>query len=255
MLVTREAYLSQCQWPDLRAPYTEALREAVSFILTHFEDVLGIITSGTILRGEAAPSSDLDIYVVRQKLQRQRLQRFFNGVPAEIFVNPVPKILQYFDEERKQGRPLTAHMMVTGHTVLELSSKVSMLRQKARESLALPPNFDDQRLMFARYGAATRYEDALDIVLTCPATSTMILDLAVHDMLVYYFMKANRYIPRDKDLFVELRALDSELGRLAREFYDAGDMQTRLTLAEQIADRSIETHGFFVWESSPEDVS
>ena len=60
-------HLKHCTWPDLQEPYDRALRQAVQFILTTITDVRGILVSGTIVRGNPSPSSDLDIYVIRQK--------------------------------------------------------------------------------------------------------------------------------------------------------------------------------------------
>jgi hypothetical protein len=244
----------------LASPYAEALREAVHFILAHFEDTLGIIVSGTILRGNPAPSSDLDIYVIREKPVRQRIQKFFNrtsgasSVPAEIFVNPASQILKYFTEEQESGRPLTAHMLATGFTILQVSPIISELRQRARDILAHPPQRDAERLTTVRYMAAARYEDGTDVAETDPETASMILGLAVHDMLTYYFLEMEHYVPRDKDLFEGVEKLDATLAGLSRAFFGAHEIESRLALAEQIADRTIETHGFFEWESTPEEV-
>jgi len=245
---------AQCRWPDLASPYAEALREAVCFILHHVEDVQGIIVSGTILRGNPAPSSDLDIYVIRQKPQRQRIQKFFNGVPAEIFINPAEKVREYFEQEHKAARPITAHMLTTGFTILSLSPVLDDVRQQAQDFLARQPTPGAQELTAMRYMVAARYEDAIDVATECPETTNMILDLAVYSMLQYRFRQANRHVPRDKDLLLALETLDPDLACLAREFYNAPALSTRLTLAEQIADRTIETHGFFEWETAPEDV-
>ncbi len=43
-------------------------------------DPLGIVASGTIVRGSPGPSSDLDLYVIHAAPWRQRVQRRFNGV-------------------------------------------------------------------------------------------------------------------------------------------------------------------------------
>ena len=85
----------ECRWPDLPERYSIALRDAVGFILDRF-DVVGIVASGTVLRGEPDPTSDFDIYVVNRESFRQRVQRFSRGVPTEIFVNPVSAIRGYF---------------------------------------------------------------------------------------------------------------------------------------------------------------
>ncbi len=249
-----ESLLEKCNWPDLPEPYATAMREAVAFILKHYDDVQGIIMCGSVLRGKSHASSDLDVYVIRQKAQRQRLQRYFNGVPVEVFINPKSKILDYFAQEREEGRPMTAHMLSTGFVVLELSPVVQALRESARQVLSLRPDPAPERLLFMRYSIALRYEDALDLRVDKPTEATMLLNLVVYDMLRYRFWQANRYLPRDKDLLDELAALDPELSAAGRAFYTASTLEERFALAQQIADLTIQAHGFFEWDSAPEDV-
>jgi predicted nucleotidyltransferase len=135
-------------------------REAVQFILKRF-DVLGIVAAGTIVRGSPAATSDLDIYVIQRPPFRQRVQKFFNGIPTEIFVNPPAMIEKYFIEERAARRPLTAHMLATGFVVLELDPVIGQLRQRAAEVLADSPADNPENFTMARYLAAALYEDAL----------------------------------------------------------------------------------------------
>ncbi len=246
--------LPQCHWPDLAPLYAGALQEAVRYILEHFADVQGIIVSGTIVRGNPAPSSDLDIYVIRKKLQRQRIQKFFQGIPAEIFVNPAKQVIEYLEQEHQHARPITAHMLATGFTILELDPIVDKLRQRARAFLDRQPDPDAQTLTTVRYMCACRYEDATDIVSERPETARMILNLAVYDMLRYRFWLAKRYQPRDKDLLLALEDLDPDLAVLACDFYAAHTLSACLPLAERIAERTIKAYGFFEWESEPEDL-
>src|SRR3954451_4968125 len=105
-------------FPTLSAPYDQALRAAVSYVLERYAP-LGIIASGSILRGNPGPSSDLDIYVIQAGNQRQRVQKRFAGVPTEIFVNNAAAVRHYFAEERQAGTPQTAHIRVTGSVVLK----------------------------------------------------------------------------------------------------------------------------------------
>jgi len=250
-----EDTLAQCRWPDLPTPYAAALREAVQFVLERCVDTQGIVVSGTVLRGNPAPSSDLDIYVIRREPQQQRVQRFFNGVPAEIFINPVCKVLDYLASEQREARPITAHMISTGFTILDFEGVVASLQARARELLETPPTLSAEALTSARYRAAARYEDATDIVRDRPETARMILGLAVYQMLHYHFLAARRFLPRDKDLVDVLASWDAPLGDLARRFYGAATLEEALALAEQIADRTIATRGFFEWESTPEPVA
>lgn len=246
--------LAQCQWPDLPARYDAALREAVAWIVDRYPDVVAIMACGTIIRGEPRPTSDLDIYVVRREPYRQRVQRRFRDVPAEIFVNPAHQVHKYLADEQQAGRVITAHMLATGFVVLAVDDTLAQLRAAACRSLAASPAWDAQRLTVARYMAVCRYEDATDVAADRPAAASMILALAVHDMLAYRFLQADRYLPRDKDLLCELDAFDPALAAPARAFYAAPDLARRLALAEQLADAILETRGFFPWASDPEHV-
>ena len=55
--------LAECRWPDLPAPYDAALREATADVFEVAEPI-GIIATGTIIRGTAHAASDLDVYVI-----------------------------------------------------------------------------------------------------------------------------------------------------------------------------------------------
>ncbi len=250
-----QALLDQCHWPTLAVPYDDALRQAVDFILERVSDVIAIVACGSILRGSPSASSDLDIYVLREKLERQRIQRWFNGVPTEIFVNPPGQVRKYIDRERRDGRPITAHMLATGHVVLALGDTLSELQALAKDALAAHPDPPAERLVTTRYMAAIRFEDATDIWEARPEAARMILNIAVYDMLRYYYLEVNQFFPREKDLLVALETLDPHLSDLAQRYYSESLPDRIIDIAHQIADHTIGTFGFFEWESVPESVT
>lgn len=248
-----EQRLARCDWPQLEEPYAAALYQAVRYILEHY-DARGIVVSGTIIRGSPDPSSDLDVYVIHAANWRKRAQKFFNTVPAEIFVNPPHQIEKYFEEERRDGRPLTAHMFATGFIVLDEDGEAARFQALARQVLAQPPDLSDAQLLVHRYMAATGYEDAADIATHSPENASLILSVVVYDMLRYRFLAANQPVPRHKTILKGLESLDPHLARLAYSFYNATTTPERLDLAGQIADRTLGVRGFFEWESPPEEV-
>ena len=248
-----EDLLTFCTWPDLPERYDIALRQAVAHILERYSPV-GIIAAGSILRGNPDPCSDLDIYVLHLAPFRQRLQKFFNGVPAEIFVNPPAAVGGYFASEQASARPITAHMLVNGFVILDCHPVVEQLRQQARELLATPPTLTPAQRTWKRYLASNLLEDAEDVAASDPQSAQVFLAQAVFAMLQYHFESHGRFIPRTKELLSQLDALDPPLAALAREFYSSGDFTTRLSTAEQIADGTIMVRGFFEWDSEPEQV-
>jgi predicted nucleotidyltransferase len=245
--------LERCQWPALGERHDAALRAATGFVLTRF-DVAGVIATGTIIRGTPDPSSDLDLYVIIRVPARQRIQRFFAGIPTEIFVNPAVAVRRYFEAEHREGRPYTAHMLATGHVIFGPDRVVDELRSEARVWLGRRSDVSSLELVRARYGAATRFEDGIDVAARDPAAAILILSRAVEQMLELHHRRLRGSVARPKDLLAGLRVLDPELAELAATFYGGGATSERITAAGRIADRTIETRGFFEWESELQPV-
>ena len=245
--------LDRCTWPPLASPYDEALREAVAFILREV-DAVGIIATGTIVRGTPHESSDLDLFVIHDAPYRRRIQRFFRGIPTEIFINPAGTVRRYFAEECRDGRPITAHMLATGTVVLNASPVVAELRDEAAAWLATVSPSSPEAVVRARYAAATRFEDGADVAAADPDTATMLMTQAVSAMLEHFCRVNDGRVPRAKELLATIAARDSELGRLAHAFFSATSVADRLTTGRSIADRTVDACGFFEWDSGPEAV-
>jgi predicted nucleotidyltransferase len=208
-----------------------------------------VVATGTIVRGNPSPASDLDLYVIHRDPRRQRLQRRFRGVPAEIFVNPPERVEAYFAEERAEGRPITAHMLATGFVVHRADGVLDDLRARAAEELASPPRLDAQALRVRGYHAASLFEDALDVLETEPEAAQILLGQAVQLALQQRFWAAGRWQPRAKDLLSALAELDPAQAAAARAFVRAADPAERARLAEQIVVQAVGATGFFEWES------
>ncbi|MFC1997911.1 hypothetical protein ACFLXI_09985, partial [Chloroflexota bacterium] len=213
--------------------------------------VSGIIVSGTIIRGNPDPASDLDIYVIHQEDFRQRIQKFFGHIPAEIFVNPPHKVEAYFVEEGSKRRPITAHMLATGFVILDIDPVIQDLIQKAKRLMAQPPAAPKD-LTTHRYFPALLFEDAVDIAQNDPATAQMILSQAVTEMLNFSFIQAGEFIPRQKSLLKELEKIDDVTADLPRNFFEGTSFDLRLDIAGKIADRTIKERDFFEWKVPPE---
>jgi uncharacterized protein (DUF433 family) len=240
-------------WPTLPSTYDQALRQAVDYILGRYHvNVLGIIVSGTIIQGRPDPTSDFDIYVIHARPQRQRVQKRFQGVPAEIFVNPPAAIRRYFEEE--WDRPCTANMLANGFVVLDRDPVVEELRAEARQWLQKLPELSERQRVWHRYGVVDDFDNAKDIRESDPANASRILHGVVDQMIRYAFLAANRRLPRDKEMLARLGELDPKLGGLARDYYLAAETTVRFQLAEQIALHTVQETEFFEWESTLEDV-
>ena len=87
-------------------PFDQAVAELEAHVRATWQP-LGILIAGSFVRGEAGPTSDLDVFVIHDRPWRLRAQRRFAGVPAELFVNPPAQIRRYFASEHAAGRTIT----------------------------------------------------------------------------------------------------------------------------------------------------
>jgi len=241
---------SDLKWPSLGSRHLGALREAVTFIIAEF-DVAGIAACGSIIRGTPDRWSDLDIYVVNRAPFRQRIQRWFDDVPAEIFVNPEFQIHRYMADEQRDARPMTAHMLATGFIVYDPDGMVERLRRTACRLLEDgPPEPGDQAS--PRYMIATLYEDAVDVLEIDPHTARLYLNRALQQCLEYSFSGRGRFVPRAKELLARLSEEDPHLHDLTIRAIGAPDAKTQASVIGEIMDSVIGARGFFEWESTPE---
>jgi hypothetical protein len=246
--------LSRCRWPNLAAPFAGGLREAVAFVFAETVP-LGIIATGTIIRGHPHVSSDFDIFVLHDATFRRRIQRYFNGVPTEILINPPHQVRSYFMEEHREGRLITIHMLATGVVVYDADPVVEALLAESRDWLARPITVSPEQLVRERYTAASRLEDGADVSATDGPTATMFLTQAVIGMLEFSLRARGEPLPRSKELLATIAAGDPDLARLAASFFSAVTPVERLAAAQTIGDRTIGTRGFFEWDSGPEPVT
>lgn len=251
--MNRPQNINNCQWPGLASPYDVSLRSAVEYILARFP-VLGIIASGSIIRGNPGPTSDFDICVIHAQPQRQRLQRLFHGVPAEIFVNPPHTIRGYFADEHSEGRPCTAHMLATGFPVLVNDPVVTELQDEARTWLQKAPIVSAQKLLWQRYGLVDQLDNAKDLLQSDPECAARILHQVVDGLVDYYFRSKGRFLPRLKESITKLAEIDPELAQLTRTYYQTNDVQIQAPLAHTLAQRILGVTEFFEWESEAEAV-
>jgi hypothetical protein len=240
--------------PELPDPYRLALEDAIAYVTARYAPI-GILATGTIIRGNPSPDSDLDLFVLWNEPKRQRVQRFFRGVPAEIFVNPPRQIERYISNDSREGRPVTAHMFATGIAVQDPEGIVASLQGLARENLARGPQLTEESLTGLRYAVAGDFEDANDVALVDRDASLILLNRAVDRALSYRFLAIRSWIPRTKEVLDQLTQIDPELADLARRFYRATHLGDHLPLAREIVQRSVGATGTFEWESALEHVN
>ena len=232
----------------LQDPYASALGEAIAYIHSRYQPV-GIIVSGTIIRGAPDASSDFDFMVIHEPSWRQRVQRFFNGVPADMFVNPVYEMRRVIAAEPTSGRPVMSHLIGTGEIVHDPVGIMGSLQAQARATLEAGPAIPPESLVLQKYAIATEFEDAVDIRVTDPERAQAMVTDALLAAVRMHFLQNGRWLPRPKTLLAELDALDPALSAEVRQSLHATRLDECLSLAESVMLQITGVTGFFEWES------
>jgi hypothetical protein len=235
-----------------RPPYDRAADEIVAYVRKVYSPI-GIVLAGSIVRGEAGPTSDFDVCVVHGEGWRLREQKRFNGVPAEIFVNPAAQVRRYFEREHAEGRPCTAHMCATGE-VIDQAPIIDELVREAREWLAKPLEVTEASLTQRAYAAVDLLDDARDASTTNPIAAAMLLTTCVQQIISYAFWSRRTFQPRRKAVISALHALDAHAATLVRQWHGASDIHDALLAVEALASHVLGHTTFFEWTSARDPV-
>lgn len=228
-------------------PYDAAVDELERHVRATYR-IHGMVIAGSIVRGEAGPTSDLDVFIVHKEPWRLRDQKWFHGVPAELFVNPPERIRGYFRSEHGEGRPSTAHMFTTGELAPGADEVVHALVQEAHDWMARPLDVSEDMLTSKRYGIADYLDDARDAIATDPAAAAILVAAAVRDTIAYAFWQRGQFQPRRKAVTTALAAIDPAAAELLRRFAPA-TADAALEIAIALAHHVTGVDGFFEWTS------
>jgi Nucleotidyltransferase domain len=233
----------------MKAFHKKALTEAVHWIEAHFKPI-GIIASGSIIRGNPNKDSDFDIYVIHEQPFRQRIQKYFNQVPCEIFVNTFAHTQSSFLNEQNDNRPVTAHMIATGKVIKGQDNDI--VKQAIKEANVFKnktkatTEFD--RIIY-KYFITNLLEDANDTILEDPITSAYILNRALDKLIDYWFVINQIPLTRIKERMSTIKNKDVAFYNKIKLIYNANDMVQKLNHTNTLVASIIKTTGFFEWTS------
>jgi len=218
---------------------------------------LAIFLAGSFLRGQAGPTSDVDLYVIVNSRFRQRRQVVTSsGVLVEIFLNPENESRRQFREENYQAM----HMVGYGQLIFSRDGALAQsLQAKARQAYDQGPRpLEGIDFVAARYGLIDRYEDALDVLATDPARADPALWRVLDQAIVLRYRLARRWCVKAKRLLADLEKWDPALATLASAFYGAASPAKRKDILDQVLRHVLgpeDSLKIEPWESVPEDVS
>jgi len=233
----------------MNAHYQGALNKAISWINEEFKPT-GIIVTGSIIRGNPHVNSDFDIYVIHEESYRQRVQKYFDEVPCEIFVNNFKHVYEYFEQEYKVNRPVSAHMIATGTVLIgEANLALKKLIEDANKFLLTAPNIDDAKRTATKYTISTLFEDATDIKDSDPIACRYFLNRMVQDLMDFVFLDHGIPLPRPKERINYMESNYPNIGKLISSYYKTESFSSQYNIAKELVMLICGEIGFFEWDS------
>lgn len=215
----------------------DAVEVARQLVAEQFPDARAAWLGGSVVRGNASPTSDLDITVLldgRPAPMRKSLQ--YGGWPVELFVH-TEKSLAYFSDKDQQRRQPTM-MRLVGESVVLLDTDGSGARLQAaclEEVAAGPKPLTTEELELLRYTITNLLDDLAD---ASGDERTAIASVLWQDAARLLLTGAGRWSGTGKGLLRELAAYDEARARALMDGVRAQDD----SLVEEV-DRILDAHG------------
>ena len=223
--------------PDPLATAKRALAE-------RYPDAELAFLAGSVVRGDATATSDLDLVVVFGRLDRAYRQSFtLDGWPIEAFMHD-PQTLRYFMEEvdGARGVPSMPAMISEGIAIPEVTALARNLQSCANAVLdAGPPPLSPEELDSRRYAITDMAEDLVDPRSHIEARAT---GIQLYPLMAEFALRARgEWSATGKTLPRRLSDADPDLAQAFEAAFDAlfegRDTGPVIALAERI----LQPHG------------
>ncbi len=148
----------------------EPLEAAKRFIDEKYPDCDAALLAGSVVRGQGTAASDLDIVLFDRSLGGSYRESFiFKEWPVELFAHTLTSYREFFESDRKRGRPSLPRMVVEG-IVLKDSGVATQIKNEADILLQQGPEpWSSRTIDLNRYfltdllddlsGSCSRHED------------------------------------------------------------------------------------------------
>lgn len=212
-----------------------------------------LFLGGSVLRGDATPSSDLDVVVLYERLPNAYREAFvYAGWPVEAFVHDEETLEHFFEANRLQGLPVLMSIVGEGVEVPESSELSARWKRRAVELLeAGPPPWDEGELTLRRYRLTDWVDD-----MKFPRSDDELVATGAYlyqDAAEFYFRTRGLWSAHSKSIPRRLRRTDEAFAEKFLQAFDALFTEKRPGPAVALIAELLEPFGGFLFEGFHKD--
>lgn len=218
------------------------IEAAQQFIDKYFPNCHGALLAGSVVRGEAIETSDLDIVVFEKTLNasyRKSLIEF--GWPIEVFVHSLASYKQFFKSDRERARPSMPRMIAEG-IILKDEGILESIKKEASELLANGPGkWSEITIHNKRYFIT----DALDdFIGSTNRAEEIFIASTLGELVSEFVLRTNgQWIGQSKWTVRSLKQFDEEFTDEFVEAFDAFYKTDDKIKIIQLVDKVLEPYG------------
>ena len=191
----------------------DAIEAAKNFVAQAFPTCDAAFLGGSVVRGEATATSDLDIVIVTRETQvAYRQSLYASGWPVEAFVHTPTSYSAFFASDVQRRRPSLPHMCAEGFILLDRSGSAQRIKQEAQALLDQGPEpLSTAEVTQMRYQLTDHLDDFAGSVRPTESffIATMVAELATELILGYH----RQWIGKGKWVLRALHAFDAHLAQ------------------------------------------
>lgn len=195
----------------------EPIAAARTFVATHFPDCGAALLAGSVVRGEATETSDLDIIIFDDTLVSSYRESFIeSGLRIELFAHNLTSYREFFEQDCLRAIPSLPRMVTEGIVLIDTGIIEDIKREAGNLLDDGPEPWSDETIEMKRYFLT----DVLDDLTGCTNRAEgLFIASTLATLVCEFILRTNRqWIGSSKWTY---RALDRHDAEAARELADA----------------------------------
>ncbi|QIW18326.1 nucleotidyltransferase domain-containing protein [Bacillus thuringiensis] len=224
------------------------MEAARSIITSQFPNCDVALLGGSVVRGEATKTSDLDIVIVDQNLTSCYRESFYsNGWPVEVFVHNFETYKTFFKMDCDRGRPSLPQLVSEGIVLKGENEIVEKLKREANDLLNKgPAKWTEEMMKQNRYFITDTLDDFIG---ASKREEELFIANLLADLLHEYVLRVNgKWLGNSKWFIRVLRKYDEQYAdqfvAAFDHFYTTGEKRKLITFVE----KTLEQYGGRMFE-------
>ncbi|MFC4410420.1 nucleotidyltransferase domain-containing protein [Chungangia koreensis] len=218
-----------------------AFEAATKFIETRFPNCAAALLCGSVVRGQATETSDLDLVIFDETLlSPYRSSVLFEGWPIEMFVHNLWSYKDFFKSDAERARPSIIRMVAEGVPIRDNGILGGIKEEAAAILVEGPKEWTEEIIRTKRY----MLTDLLDDFMGAQREEGIFIAGALAELIHEFFCRTNkRWIGMGKWIPRALKEVDPEFAVHFTKAFDTYYSTDRKESIIELTDLVLQPHG------------